>query len=185
MSDADRLRWDGRYARRGSPAPGAVGLPAVFAGHADEFPVAGTALEVACGQGGAAVWLARRGLTVLGADVSPVAIGHARRLAAACGVADRCRFVTADLDEGLPDGRFDVVLCHLFRDPALDRALVGALGPGGLLAVAALSEAGAGPGRYRAAAGELTDAYAGLDVLDAGQADGIAWLLARSRINSQ
>lgn len=177
---ADGPRWDERYARRGPVPAEHVGLPAVFRPYAAEFPCAGAALELACGQGSAAVWLARRGMEVRGVDVSPVAVTHATALAAGAGVAERCRFTVADLDHGLPPGPpADVLLCHLFRDPRLDGVLFARLAPGGLLAVAALSEVGAGAGRFRVRPGELRAAFGGLDVIAADEGDGIAWLLGR------
>jgi SAM-dependent methyltransferase len=178
----DQHRWDERYTGSGPASVGAVGPPAVFAAFADVFPNTGRALDVACGQGFATVWLARRGLEALGLDVSAVAIGHARELARHSGVDDRCRFEVVDLDDGLPDGpTVDVILCHRFRDRRLDQALIERLAPGGLLAAAALSEVDAAPGPFRAAAGELTAAFAGLDVVTAGEGQGQAWLLARAR----
>lgn len=175
MSDADRLRWDERYARRGAPGAEALGPPAVFASRADEFPTTGAALDVACGPGRTAVWLARRGLLVHGLDISPVAVGQARDLALRSGVASGCRFEVVDLDRGLPPSqRFDVIVCHLFRDPRLDTALTDRLAPGGLLAIAALAH-----GRFGASEQELIAAFADLDVVGAGETDGVAWLLAR------
>ncbi len=174
VSDADRLRWDNRYAHFGPPGPEAVG-PALLAVHAAKIPTAGEALDVACGQGGTAVWLAARGLRVLGLDVSPVAIAHAQHLAARAGVADRCRFAVADLDDGPPDGQFDVIVCQRFRDPRLDAALADRLAPGGLLAVSALRH-----GRFGASAAELRGAFAGLEAIDGGESDGIAWLIGRA-----
>jgi SAM-dependent methyltransferase len=180
MSEADRRRWDERYAAKGPPRMSSVAPPGVFAAHADVFPTAGSALDLACGQGTSSVWLASRGLQVVGYDVSPVAIGHARELAQRAGVADRCRFDVVDFDGGLPVGTpVDVVLCCKFRDPRLDRAIIERLLPGGLLAIAALSEVGAGPGPFRAVAGELPAAFAALDLIGAGEGDGQAWLLAR------
>ena len=135
------------------------------------FPTAGHALDLACGQGLGAVWLARRGMDVWGFDVSPVAIGQARDLARRCGVGDRCRFDVVDPDNGLPAGPpVDVFRCHKFRDRRLDRA-----------AITALSEVGATPGPFRVAAGELPAAFADLDVIAAGEGQGEAWLLARAR----
>lgn len=180
MGEADRRRWDERYAAAGPPALSSVGPPRVFARHADAFPPTGDALDLACGPGLGSVWLALRGLRVVGFDISPVAIDQARDLARRAGVGDRCRFEVADLDGGLPAGpSVDVVVCHKFRDRRLDRPIRERLVPGGLLAIAALSEVGASPGPFRAAAGELPAAFAGLDVVDAGEGDGQAWLLAR------
>lgn len=179
MSERDRTRWDDRYLNRppdSQPAP-----PQAFARYESLFPCAGTALDVACGQGQGSVWLARRGLNVWGLDISAVAIGQARTLAERRGVAERCRFDIADLDDGLPPGPpVDVIVCHRFRDRTLYGALIERLLPGGLLAISALSEVGAAPGPFRAVPGELTAAFTGLDHLAAGECDGEAWLLARA-----
>ncbi|KLI07297.1 SAM-dependent methyltransferase [Mycolicibacterium conceptionense] len=185
MSDKDRIRWDAAYADR-EPDDDLPALPQVFDGHADQFPVTGSAIDIACGTGRAAVWLAQRGLHVRGIDVSSVAIDRAKRSAIRHGVAGRCRFEVADLDDGLPAGpQVDVVLCHRFRDPGLYPALSARLKPGGLLAVCVLSEVGAEPGRFRAAAGELEAAFAGLETFEAGEADGEAWLLARAPVTGR
>jgi len=182
MAEGDRRRWDERYAAQGPPPAGAMEPPDVLARHAEEFPTAGRALDLACGRGSGAVWLARRGLDVRGFDVSAVAVDQAREVARLAGVADRCRFEVVDLDDGLPAGPpVDVILCHRFRDRRLDRAIIERLAPGGLLAIAALSEVGAAPGPFRAAPGELPAAFAELDQVAAGEGEGQAWLLARRR----
>ncbi|OBA62615.1 SAM-dependent methyltransferase [Mycobacterium sp. 1100029.7] len=182
MTRTDQHRWDERYTVKGPAALDAVGPPRAFAAYEHVFPAVGTALDLACGQGGVTVWLAQRGLRAAGWDISAVAVGQARELARYRGVEDRCRFGTADLDDGLPDGPpADVIVCHRFRDRRLDRAIIDRLAPGGLLATVALSEVDAAPGPFRAAAGELTAAFAGLDVIVAGEGQGQAWLLARAR----
>ncbi|OBK65778.1 bifunctional 2-polyprenyl-6-hydroxyphenol methylase/3-demethylubiquinol 3-O-methyltransferase UbiG [Mycobacterium sp. 1165178.9] len=180
MGEADRHRWDERYAAQGPPPLSSIAPPSVFAAHADLFPTAGRALDLACGQGTGSVWLATRGLRVVGLDVSPVAIDQARELAQRAGVSSRCRFDVVDLDGGLPAGApVDVIVCCKFRDPRLDRTIVERLSPGGLLAIAALSEVGASPGPFRVLAGELPAAFASLDLIGADEGDGQAWLLAR------
>lgn len=181
MSDEDGVRWDRRYADRGSVTLDDAALPAVFQPFAEEFPTTGRALDLACGTGGAAVWLAQRGMAVWGCDVSAVAISQARELAERCGVAARCHFEVCDLDNGLPAGSpADVLICNMFRDARLDQAITGRIAPGGLLAASALSEVGASPGSFRVGAGELRRAFAGLDVIAGGEAHGRAWLLARA-----
>ncbi|MFY1599718.1 SAM-dependent methyltransferase [Micromonospora sp. WMMD737] len=180
MSDDDRLRWDRRHAGQDPVELDEVALPAVFRPYATEFPVAGRALELACGRGAAAVWLALRGMDVRGVDISPAAVEAARGLARRCRIAERCHFDIVDLDDGLPPGKpVDVLLCNKFRDQRLDHPVLERLAPGGLLALSALSEVGAGPGPFRVRPGELTDAFAVLDVITSGEADGQAWLLAR------
>lgn len=181
MTDEDRLHWDERYAAVGPAPAGATGPPPQLAPYEDLLPSSGTALELACGRGRGAVWLAGRGLDYLGVDVSPVAVRLARELVDHGGLGNRCRFEVVDLDHGLPPGPpVDVLLCHLFRDPRLDRAIINRLAPGGLLVIVVLSEVGVGPGRFRAAPGELLTAFAELEVLAAGEADGEAWVLARA-----
>jgi len=176
----DRIHWDARYAAVGPTPEGAPSPPPVFAPHEAVFPTAGQAIELACGRGRTSVWLAARGLSVWGMDVSPVALDLARDLAARHGVAARCRFEVVDLDDGLPDGPpVDLVVCHLFRDRRLDGVVTGRLSPGGLLAIAVLSEVDVGPGPFRAAPGELREAFGGLDVVAEAERDGQAWLLAR------
>ncbi len=181
MAEEDRRRWDERYASQKPASVGAVEPPGVFAAYAEVFPTTGRALDLACGQGLGTVWLARRGLEVLGLDISAVAIAQARNLAQRSKVGDRCRFDIVDFDDGLPLGPpVDVILCHKFRDRRLDGAIIERLAPGGLLAIAVLSEVGAAPGPFRAMAGELPAAFAELDLVAAGEGQGYAWLLARA-----
>lgn len=178
MTLSDQERWDRRYAQ--VDVATSIGLPVVFEAYADVFPTRGHALELACGQGRAAVALARLGLDVVGVDISTVAIEQARALARDHGVDARCRFEQGDLDAGLPPGpRVNVLLCNKFRDSLLDREIVARLAPAGILAISVCSEVGVGPGPFRAAPGELRAAFGALEVIAEGEGDGQAWLLAR------
>lgn len=148
------------------------------------MPASGRALDVACGRGAVAVWLAHQGFYVDAVDISPVARRAAAALAQAHGVAERVRFVAHDLDNGLPEscrGPYAVVVCQRFRDPKLYPALAAALAPDGLLIVTVLSEVGATPGRFRARPGELVEAFADLEVLVHHESDGEASVIARRR----
>lgn len=183
MSSDDRERWQARHAAASSwdaatgPAP-----PDPLRAHLDDVPVTGRALDVACGHGLAAVWLAERGLDVDAVDIAPAALAAGAKLAAGRGVSEQVRWVVHDLDAGLPwqcRGGYAVVVCHRFRDPSLYGALADALAPGGLLTLAVLSEVDAGPGPFRAPAGELRAAFAGLTVLADEEGGGQATLLAR------
>jgi len=180
VSDEDRVRWDRRYAAHDVLSVDDVALPAVFQPFTETFPTAGRALDLACGRGGVAVWLAQRGLDVWGYDVSPVAVTQARKLAELGGVAVRCHFEIVDLDDGLPAGLpADVLICNRFRDVRLDGPILERLADGGLLAISILSEVGASAGPFRSRAGELGQAFDGLAVVAAREGDGEAWLLAR------
>jgi SAM-dependent methyltransferase len=180
MTEQDRVHWDEKYSGEGTAPHRAPGPPTVFAAYEHFFPKSGHGIDLACGRGMAAVWLAARGLTVYGVDVSPVAVRFARDLAERSGVGDRCRFDVSDLDVGLPDGPpSDVIVCHLFRDARLDNAVIERLAPGGLLAMAVLSEVDHGPGPFRVARGELRAAFSALTIIAEGEAGGRAWLLAK------
>ena len=77
----------------------------------------GRALDLACGAGRNAVWLAERGWTVTGADFSDVALANARGLAAERGVD--VEWVQADLRDWEPPPRaFDLVAVLYFQVPA-------------------------------------------------------------------
>jgi SAM-dependent methyltransferase len=68
----------------------------------------GTALDLGCGAGANAVYLAEQGWKVTGVDFAPDGIRHARKLAAEKGVD--AEFVTADITTWDPPHLFDLVL---------------------------------------------------------------------------
>ncbi|MDL5158054.1 class I SAM-dependent methyltransferase [Actinomycetospora termitidis] len=169
------MDWNDRFAASG---PGEPGPPSVLVGREDLVPTTGRALDVACGRGTVAVWLAQRGLVVDALDAAPAGLALGR--AAADAAAVTVHWIEADLDEGLPvTGGYDVVVCQRFRDPALYPALAGVLAPGGLLVVTVLSVVGDAGGRFRAEPGELRGAFADLDVLVDEEGGGEAHLVAR------
>lgn len=177
MSTQDRERWDRRFATVG---PGLPGPPSALAGRESLIPTTGAALDLACGRGTVAVWLAGRGLATTALDVSPEALRRTTELAASEGVD--VSTVLADLDDGLaPDaaGPFDVVVCQRFRDPSLYGNLPERVAPGGLLVVSVLSTVGDSSGSYRAAPGELRAAFGHLEVLVDEEGNGEAHLVAR------
>lgn len=183
MSVSDRHRWDQRYAERKLGPVGEISAPLIFASCADLLPSAGFALEIACGRGQAALWLAARGMQVHAVDISRVVIGQARAMLAQSGYAERVRFEVFDLDQGLPVGPpCALLLCQNFRDARLDSPMLQRLAPGGILAIATLSDVGAvRPSSFRAGAGELRRAFATLELLAEGERDGRSWLVGRRR----
>jgi SAM-dependent methyltransferase len=98
----------------------------------------GRALDVACGAGRNAVWLAERGWTVTGVDFSDVALANARRLAGERGVD--VEWVDGDLRDWQPPATYDLVAVLYLQVPADERRVVlsravGALALGGTLLV--------------------------------------------------
>lgn len=94
--------WERRYAAEDSFWSGRVN--ATFADVAGPLAPA-TALEVGCGEGADAVWLAERGWQVTGVDVSGTAVQRATRAARDRGLGpERVRFVAGDAADALRDG---------------------------------------------------------------------------------
>ena len=101
----------------------------------------GTALDVGCGEGGDAIWLAGRGWRVTGTDFSAVALDRCAALARQAGVGDRTEWRQVDARTWQPDGeRWDLVssqFIHLSDGgmPDLVRRLGDAVAPRGTLLV--------------------------------------------------
>jgi SAM-dependent methyltransferase len=101
-----QAHWEEHYGERDQVWSGRVNVQ--FADVvADLAP--GRALDLGCGEGADAVWLAERGWDVVAVDVSETALGRARAAANSRGVADRIEFRQIDLSDGFPDGTFDLV----------------------------------------------------------------------------
>lgn len=128
MHDEIATCWNQRYREAITEQ-----LPAkVLADNLHLLPVAGQALDLACGLGANALLLARHGLTTWAWDISPVAISRLDAAARAAGltVHSEVRAVTARPPE---PGRFDVIVVSRFLERSLAPALQAALRSGGLL----------------------------------------------------
>ena len=130
----DRHEWDARY----------TATELVWSAEPNRFLVSevedlppGRALDVGCGEGRNAIWLADRGWDVTGVDFSEVALDKAQRLAAARGVT--VHWDLADVTAYTPEiERFDLVIVLYLQLPATERRIVfgraaGAVVPGGTL----------------------------------------------------
>ena len=101
----------------------------------------GTALDLGCGEGADAIWLAEQGWQVTGADISQAALDRAAEHAATAGVADRITWARHDFSQSIPTGPFDLVSAHFLHSPVDDprdaalRAAAAAVGSGGTLLV--------------------------------------------------
>ncbi|WP_395574733.1 class I SAM-dependent methyltransferase [Streptomyces sp. BK79] len=101
----------------------------------------GTALDLGCGEGADAVWLASRGWRVTGVDISGTALERAAGHAADAGVGDRIAWERHELGRSFPEGSFDLVSAHYLQSPVpLDRrtvlrAAAAAVADGGTLLV--------------------------------------------------
>jgi SAM-dependent methyltransferase len=128
--------WDERYSAAEQVWSGEPN-GALVAQVADLPP--GRVLDVGCGEGADAIWLAQRGWQVTALDVSQVALTRAAAAAERAGVA--VTWVHAGLVEAdLAPGGFDLVSAQypaLRKTPGHDaeRALLAAVAPGGTLLV--------------------------------------------------
>jgi tocopherol O-methyltransferase len=107
-------------------------------------PPGASVLDVGCGFGGSALWLARhRGCRVTGITISPVQAGRATEQARAEGLGEQTRFLVMDANSlDLPPASFDVVWIiecseHLTDKARFMEACARVLRPGGTLALCA------------------------------------------------
>ncbi len=109
-------------------------LPDVLAALPSPATRAPTALDVACGAGRDAVFLAARGFEVEARDHAPEALERARALARREGVAVRTVECDLERDDLPPPGRtFDLVVCFRFLHRPLFAWMEAAVAPGGWL----------------------------------------------------
>lgn len=131
MSEAEREKWDQRYAS-GDYVPRSWPSP-FLEGWLDRFPK-GRALDVACGAGRNAIYLAEAGFDVDAVDISEVAIGQGRAEAERRGLD--LNWLVSDLDDlHLPAGTYDLITVIRYVNKALWPRLVEALAAGGWLLV--------------------------------------------------
>jgi SAM-dependent methyltransferase len=130
--------WDDRYSSGELPwdtgVPDALLVETVQAG-----VTRGRALDIGCGTGTNAIWLAQNGFDVTGVDISPRAVERARAKLGDARLA--CRFAVHDILASPPEGPafqfvFDRGCFHVFDEPA-ERArfaerVAAALAPDGL-----------------------------------------------------
>ncbi len=133
-----QAHWEEHYGERDRVWSGRVNVR--LAEVAAELPP-GRALDLGCGEGGDAVWLAEQGWDVVAVDISETALGRAIQEARSRGVADRIEFVQQDLSEGFPDGTFDFVSAQFLHSTVrLNRSRIlanaaDAVRQGGLLLI--------------------------------------------------
>ncbi|AEA27284.1 Methyltransferase type 11 [Pseudonocardia dioxanivorans CB1190] len=135
----DETFWDGRYRA----------APSVWSGRPNPQLVdetsgltPGTALDVGCGEGADVAWLAGRGWTVTGVEISRVALERAEAHAREAGLTGRTRWLHLDATREPVPGTFDLVSAHFVHLPPgmrddLHRRLAAATAPGGTLLVVA------------------------------------------------
>lgn len=135
MSEADREKWDERY-RAGAYAD-RTHPTALLRRHVGAFP-RGRALDVACGAGRNALFLAESGFDVDALDISPAALDRARESAAARGLG--VDWIAGDLEAGIApyvaeNARYALIVMVRYVNMALIPELVRLLADDGVLLV--------------------------------------------------
>ncbi len=121
-------KWDQRYANSSSPGQ-CCWLLAEFS---HLLPSQGRSLDLACGLGGNALYLAEQGLESHGWDISTVALDKLARFAASRQVIVHTRQQNVELNPPTPES-FDLIIVSQFLHRPLCAHLSAALNPGGLL----------------------------------------------------
>ncbi len=129
MTQTDRERWNRKYAA-GNPNPAFEPDPLLIQ-YAHLLDGRGMALDIACGVGHNAMFLARRGYEVVAVDASLLGLRYCRT--ALAGSALRLHLVAADLDDFvLPRDTFALAIVFRFLSRPLVPRIKQALVPGGL-----------------------------------------------------
>jgi SAM-dependent methyltransferase len=137
-STSDEEFWDARYGQSDQIWSGNPNTVLVREATGLE---PGRALDLGCGEGADAIWLAQQGWRVTATDISGVALDRAARHAVAAEVADRIDWQRHDLGASFPDGVFDLVsaqFLHSLGDMPREKILrtaASAVAPGGVLLV--------------------------------------------------
>jgi len=178
MSKADRQKWDERYA---SGAYGQRPYPSSFLSERIQGPQSGRALDVACGAGRNAIYLASCGYSVDAIDISPIGLARAQHSAEDAGVA--VNWICADLlgEDGpgaasvddllpVPHSDYDLIVIFRFVAPRLLERLPEYLAQGGHFIVEELLHTTAevvGPSsqRFRMAPGALSQMLVPLQIV--------------------
>ena len=166
MSQFDREKWDQRY-RKGAYAE-RTHPSALLTEKIKSIPL-GRALDLACGAGRNALFLAGLGYQVDAIDISTEALNRGEERAQELGV--KVNWLQHDLDEPLRlEGGYQLILLIHYVDMNLLQRLGSLLAPGGILLCEEhleSSEDVVGPSNsaFRVRPGDLQKAAAGLDIL--------------------
>jgi tellurite methyltransferase len=182
--------WDQRYHSGARPEEDLEAAPTPLVVRIAQTLAAGEALDLACGAGRNALWLARHKWKVTAVDGSEAAIDILRERAAGQGLKIDAR--VADLESGdyrIEPGRWDLIaICYYLQLDLIDCAKAG-LKPGGVLIVIVhISEEGEPPSKHRLQPGDLLRHFDGWEILhsfegrpeDAAHKRSVAEVVARA-----
>ncbi|NNE62613.1 MAG: methyltransferase domain-containing protein [Gammaproteobacteria bacterium] len=165
MSQQDRKKWNKRYAedsyRKGNP----VTLLENWIAH---IPV-GKAVDIACGAGRNALFMAQSGFEVDAIDISSEGLKKAHQNAVSRGL--HINWIEHDLDQPYNfENDYQLVVIMWYVNLTLISRLCNCLAPGGYLLceehlVSDCNVAGPGSSSFRVEPGQLREAVSGLNIV--------------------
>ena len=182
----DLRGWDDRYRSEDLEAP-----PAALLVDTAQRLRAGKALDLACGTGRNAIWLAEHGWSVTAVDGAPAAIEILSRRASERELWVDAR--VADLERGefrIEPSTWDLIaICYYLQRDLFEPAKQGLAPNGVFIAIAHVAEPGEEPTYKRLRQGELESYFQGWEILhryegkprDAAHQRSVAEIVARRR----
>jgi SAM-dependent methyltransferase len=132
MAKLERAQWDERFRSGDHVTTEPDPFLASLENYSAIFPQSRRALDVACGAGRNAAWLAEHGWSVTACDFSLQGLRRARAFAEERNV--KLSLFCQDLETVLlPPNQFDLVICFYYLQRKLFPSLRATLRPGGLI----------------------------------------------------
>jgi tellurite methyltransferase len=161
----DLAGWDERYRKNADVAKEHESIPNPLLVETVSGLRPGRALDLACGTGRNAVWLAERGWSVTAVDGSPAAIEILRRRATGL----RIKAQIADLEDPAfaiePTSHDLIAMCYYFEQRLIELCKQSVVPGGVMVAVALLMEPGKELSTFRLHPGELGTYFADWEIL--------------------
>jgi len=159
--------WDERYRSRLRAAEDLDATPTPLLVEAAKSLAPGKALDLACGTGRNALWLAEQGWSVIAVDGSPAAIEIMRSRASERGVTMNIRIADLERSEYQiePSVWNLVAICYYLQRDLFEPAKQGVVPGGILVSIVHITEPGEEPTAHRLRAGELENYFQGWEIL--------------------
>ncbi|MFL6352642.1 MAG: methyltransferase domain-containing protein [Bryobacteraceae bacterium] len=163
----DTRGWEQRYRSKERASEDFNAAPTPLLVETAKLLKPGKALDLACGTGRNALWLAQHGWSVTAVDASRAAIDTIRTRASQIGVHVDAR--QADLERGeytIQSSSWDLIaICYYLQRDIFDPAKRGTVPGGIVLAIVHITEPGEQGTQTRATPGELRTHFEGWEIL--------------------
>jgi tellurite methyltransferase len=186
--------WNERYRSSERPAEDLNAEPTPLLVATASNLVSGNALDLACGTGRNALWLAERGWNVTAVDAASEAIEILQTRANERSL--KINAIVADLEKGdfeIKPSRWDfIAICYYLQRNLFEPAKRGVVPGGLLLSIVHIMEPGEEESPFRLRPGELEKYFAGWEILhyhegkanDAAHRRAVAEIVARKPLQS-